>query len=107
MHKHLMYCFPVVPLAKDDFAAFFSFEGDGGSYIVAVTGDITAIASVYEGTCEKLDCIPSTGTYSYLGSYGYGSMLESFDAEVGIMYYIVVTGYDGSTGEFTLSVRVR
>lgn len=65
---------------------------------------------VYDGNCGELECVTSnddwqdeSGDY-VCASYDYASGVEWCTVE-GVTYYIFVSGYDGETGDFGLTVR--
>jgi hypothetical protein len=92
-----------------DVNAFFTFEGDGGAYVLSIKSDFEATLSVYEGSCSDLLCVDALGPYYGYSGYGYyfGPLNELIISTVpGASYYLVVSSLQGDTGKFKLAVEV-
>jgi hypothetical protein len=78
---------------------WYSFTGTGGmvSASLCTSGYDTRI-TVFEGTCTTLTCVDANDDYC-----GLQSRIDWY-AESGVDYFIMVHGYNTSTGAYTLTV---
>jgi hypothetical protein len=86
--------------------AFFTFEGDGGAYVLSIKSDFEATLSVYEGSCSDLLCVDALRSY-----YGYGYDIGVVTQLIvstlpGTSYYLVISSLQGGIGKFKLAVAV-
>ncbi|GEM_PF-1574654 len=80
-------------------AAWYTFVGDGNNWSFETTSaSYDTKIWVYSGTCGALNCV--TGN----DDGGVGTLsLVSFTASLGVTYYVIVGGYAGNQGTYTLS----
>lgn len=79
---------------------WYSFIGDGDQTILSTCSNVSydSKINVYSGSCDALTCVagnddtPGAGTCSTV----------SFDTEAGVLYHVLVQGYNGATGSFDL-----
>ena len=78
---------------------WYTFVGDGTNAIIATCsqyGYDTQI-NAYKGTCSNLICVTGIDDFCYTGS------LISFPTVAGTTYFILVQGWGGQQGTFTLT----
>nr|MDQ3017219.1 GEVED domain-containing protein [Bacteroidota bacterium] len=78
---------------------WFTFVGNGQNTILTTCGQAAydIMLNAYTGTCSNLTCV--TGLDDFCGT----SSLLSFPTINNTTYYILVQGWEGSTGTFTLT----
>jgi hypothetical protein len=79
---------------------WYRLEGTAGQVTVSTCSafDYDTKINVYSGSCEVLTCVTGNDDACDLGS------TASFAADPAVDYFILVQGYNGLTGTFTLSV---
>ncbi len=83
-------------------AVWYTFTGDGNTWeaeTVAPTAFDTKIW-IFEGSCGALNCV--TGDDD--GGASGGLSLATFPTTTGLTYYIVIGGYGGSEGDYTMNI---
>jgi hypothetical protein len=82
---------------------WYTFTGDGSDVTLSTCGqaDYDSKISVYAGTCTDPICV--AGNDDGLGCNGNTSFL-TFASELGTVYRVIVHGYNGEVGAFTLSM---
>lgn len=78
---------------------WYKFTGDGTPVTISTCGGITNYDSkigIFRGTCASLVCV--AGNDDFCGAQSQVSFATSF----GTQYYILVTGFSSSTGNFSL-----
>ena len=89
---------------------WYVFEGTG-DIVTATTcnegTDFDTKINVYSGSCEEFACIggndDSTDDGCQIGTLNRKSKVE-FDSEIGVTYYILVSGFGSADGNFDLSI---
>ena len=84
---------------------WYKYTGIGGEYVEFSTCTGTTYDTklhAYTGTCGSLTCIASNDDVAGCGG-GFQSRI-GFLATAGTTYYVLVNGFNGATGPFTLSV---
>jgi hypothetical protein len=78
---------------------WYVFAGNGNSITASLCGSAydTEI-NVYSGSCAALSCVG--GNDDFCGS----SSQLTFTSTLGVNYYILVNGYGGASGNFTLAI---
>jgi len=102
-------CFGDPDAASLEGNVWFTFEGDGETYFIETMdcegtadphNDDTQMA-IYEGSCGDLTEVACNDDIDLAGgNYLAGT---SFDTEDGVTYYIMIDGYNGTTGQFCVS----
>ena len=79
---------------------WYTFVGDGSNVIFSTCTGTTwdSKINVYSGDCNNLVCVGGNDDFCGLQSQ------VSFVSTLGVDYYILVNGYAGATGNFTLDV---
>jgi len=82
---------------------WYGISGAGGTVVLSTCADhdYDTKINVYTGPCDELDCVVGNDD----GPFGcaYGSEVV-FDANAGTMYHVLVQGYNGAVGAFTLDM---
>lgn len=78
---------------------WYTFIGDGGDYTFEITaGTYDTKLWVFSGSCGSLTCV--TGD----DDGGSGTLSRvNFTASLGVVYYVVVGGFSGAEGSFSIS----
>ncbi len=78
---------------------WYTFVGDGSNAIIATCSqsNYDTQLNAYQGTCTSLTCVTGIDDFCYTSS------LISFPTTVGTNYYILVQGWGGQQGTFTLT----
>ncbi len=85
---------------------WYKFTGNGGITEVntCTAGSYDSKIGVFSGSCGALTCISGNDD----AGCGYSGSLSSsvtFCSEIGVDYYIYVTGYNTNEGDFTLTIN--
>ena len=79
---------------------WYMVQGTGSGLGAVLNATYDMQMAVYEGSCESLICIGGTaGSYA---PWTYGEIKGNSDPDE--VYYILVTGWEGATGEFVLHI---
>lgn len=83
---------------------WYTVVGDGSTITASMCGGrvYDARMTVYTGSCDTLVCVGADD--DGCGGYGNVSKFEWLSTE-GTSYYILIHGWEGSAGEFTLSIN--
>lgn len=78
---------------------WYKFTGDGTNAVIATCAQYSydTQLNAYQGTCSSLTCVTGIDDFCYTGS------LISFPTVAGTTYYILVQGWGGEQGTFTLT----
>ncbi|MEO6131317.1 MAG: GEVED domain-containing protein [Saprospiraceae bacterium] len=78
---------------------WYTFVGDGQNVIIATCTQYSydTQLNAYSGTCASLTCVTGIDDYCNTGS------LISFPTTNGVTYYILVQGWGGQVGSYTLT----
>ena len=78
---------------------WYTFVGDGTNAVIATCSQYgyDTQLNAYQGTCANLTCVTGIDDFCYTGS------LISFPTVTGTTYYILVQGWSGAQGTFTLT----
>jgi hypothetical protein len=78
---------------------WYTFVGDGSNAIIATCSqsNYDTQLNAYQGSCNNLTCVTGIDDFCYTSS------LISFPTTVGTNYYILVQGWGGQQGTFTLT----
>ncbi|CAB9506303.1 PKD [Seminavis robusta] len=79
---------------------WFAIEGTGGGLEAEVNATYDMQVAVYTGSCDELACVD--GTAGDPPRWDYGDI--KWGSKEGVMYYILVAGWEGDVGDFTLSI---
>ncbi len=79
---------------------WYTLVGDGSNTFISTCTGTTwdSKINVYSGDCNNLVCVGGNDDFCGLQSQ------VSFIAQLGVNYYILVNGYNGATGDFTIDV---
>jgi len=79
---------------------WYTLVGDGSNTFISTCTGTTwdTKINVYSGDCNNLVCVGGNDDFCGLQSQ------VSFVAQIGVNYYILVNGYNGATGDFTIDV---
>jgi hypothetical protein len=93
---------PELPFCAVDIEApglWYTFVGDGTNAVIATCSQYgyDTQLNAYQGTCANLVCVTGIDDFCYTGS------LISFPTVSGTTYYILVQGWGGEQGTFTLT----
>ena len=79
---------------------WYTLVGDGSNTFISTCTGTTwdTKINVYSGDCNNLVCVGGNDDFCALQSQ------VSFVAQIGVNYYILVNGYNGATGDFTIDV---
>lgn len=83
---------------------WYTVVGDGSTITASMCGGrvYDARMTVYTGSCDTLVCVGADDD----GCGGYGNVSQfSWLSTEGITYYILIHGWEGSAGEFNLSIN--
>ena len=83
---------------------WYSLEGTGSIFTVSTCSEDTVfdtILTVYTGSCDSLTCHAQNDD----DCFGFAPSTVSFETQQGVTYYILVHGFDGSSGAFGISVE--
>lgn len=86
----------VFPFTK---SVWYLVQGDGSCYTASTTDSaFESVVSIYEGRgCERLSCFAQAQ---------YGNKI-SWETQIGETYFVLVGGFFGSSGIFSLNIEVR
>lgn len=78
---------------------WYTFVGDGTNAVIATCSQYNydTQLNAYQGSCNNLTCVTGIDDFCYIGS------LISFPTTAGTNYYILVQGWGGQQGTFTLT----
>ncbi|MDZ4748676.1 MAG: GEVED domain-containing protein [Saprospiraceae bacterium] len=78
---------------------WYTFVGDGTNAVIATCSQYNydTQLNAYQGSCNNLTCVTGIDDFCYIGS------LISFPTTAGTTYYILVQGWGGQQGTFTLT----
>jgi hypothetical protein len=78
---------------------WYTFVGDGLNAVIATCSQYSydTQLNAYQGSCTNLTCVTGIDDFCYTGS------LISFPTTVGTTYYILVQGWGGEQGSFTIT----
>lgn len=90
---------PICGVAVQAPGMWYTFVGDGTNAVIATCSQYSydTQLNVYQGTCGNLVCVAGIDDFCYTGS------LISFPTVSGTTYFILVQGWGGGQGTFTLT----
>jgi hypothetical protein len=79
-----------------NYTVWYYIDGDGGCLSAELQASGSAALFLFDGDCGGLECV----------SQDYGTRRISWETELGRRYYILVAGYYGDAGVYSLNVEV-
>jgi hypothetical protein len=78
---------------------WYTFVGNGQNTVIATCSQYSfdTKLNAYSGTCSSLTCVTGIDDYCNTGS------LISFPTTNGVTYYVLVQGWDGQVGSYTIT----
>jgi hypothetical protein len=86
-------------VTPDANGVWYAFSGTGDNITASLCGSsYDTQINIYSGSCGSLGCV--AGNDEYCGS----SSQVTFTSTIGVTYYILVNGYNGASGNYSLAI---